>query len=118
MINNVKFSDKQLFKVFSAFGKKFWVRVNKSGNIDILNPQRTNPYEHFVLYFTPNNKYLWRRFTWNNSCYPLNMVGRTEYKTKDYSYKTWDITKCEFNDIDKAIDYFKKYMNNYHHINF
>ena len=55
------FTNEEVLAIFNAFGSKFNVRVNKAGNIDLVNPNRTNNLEHFVLYFTPNQRYLWRR---------------------------------------------------------
>ena len=126
MKNN--FSNEQTLSVFSALGTKFFVRVNRAGNIDVVNPSRTNDEEHFVLYLTPNKRYMWRRWFDKYYCHPLNMVnrkrvGEIHYGTwngQKFSYynRSWDIKNCEFDTVDEAITYFKNYATKYHNVKF
>ena len=101
------FNDSELLSLFKTFGHKLNVRINKAGNIDVVNPKSKNKNEHFVLYLTPNNRYLWRRWFSPYYCYPLNMVKRK---------KEFKIENCEFNTVNEAIDYFKYYLKKYHKI--
>jgi hypothetical protein len=121
------FSNEQVLNILNALGSKLCVRINRAGNIDVVNPNRTNEWEHFVLYFTPNKRYLWRR--WFNKCYayPLNMKGRKrigeihreKWGDKEFTWysREWDITNCEFDTVDDALNYYKKYMEKYHNVN-
>lgn len=121
------FSNEQVLNILNALGSKLCVRINRAGNIDVVNPNRTNEWEHFVLYFTPNKRYLWRR--WFDKCYayPLNMKGRKrigeihreKWGDKEFTWysREWDITNCEFDTVDDALNYYKKYMKKYHNVN-
>ena len=121
------FSKEQVLNILNALGSKLCVRINRAGNIDVVNPNRTNEWEHFVLYFTPNKRYLWRR--WFDKCYayPLNMKGRKrigeihreKWGDKEFTWysREWDITNCEFDTVDDALNYYKKYMKKYHNVN-
>jgi len=121
------FSNEQVLNILNALGSKLCVRINRAGNIDVVNPNRTNEWEHFVLYFTPNKRYLWRR--WFDKCYayPLNMKGRKrigeihreKWGDKEFTWysREWDITNCEFDTVDDALNYYKKYMEKYHNVN-
>ena len=120
MKNN--FTDSEIAKIFKTFSNKLNVRLNKAGNIDVINPNRTNKYEHFVLYFTPNHRYLWRRWFGCSYCYPLNMRNRYRvgeihrYEWGNWYQRHFDLKDCEFDTVDDAIDYFKKYLKKYHNI--
>lgn len=119
MKNN--FTDSEIAKFFKTFSNKLNVRINKAGNIDVINPNRTNDFEHFVLYFTPNHRYLWRRFG-RGYCCPLNM--RNRYRVGEIHRSEWgswyqrhfDLKDCEFDTVNDAIEYFKKYLKKYHNI--
>jgi hypothetical protein len=121
------FSNEQLISIFNTLSNKLYVRINRAGNIDVIKPNRTNKYEHFVLYFTPNQRYLWRRWFSKYYAYPLNMKGRKRigeihhevYEGYKYTWyeREWNIINCEFDTVDEALDYFKGYMKKYHNIN-
>lgn len=124
MKNN--FSENEVLNIKSVFGNDFNVRVNKCGNIE-LTPVNSNNNEYFVLYLTPNKRYLWRRFSLGLFGYnisPLNMRNRYRtgdinsytYNGKIYKYysRNWDIRNCEFNTVNESINYFKNYVNKYH----
>jgi hypothetical protein len=119
------FSNEQLLEIFNVLANKLNVRVNRAGNIDVINPNRKNHWEHFVLYLTPNKRYLWRRWFDRSYCYPLNMKNRKEFEkiTYDYlgnerTYYHYDFSKhAEFDTVTEALDYFKKYMKKYHNVN-
>ena len=121
MKNN--FTDTEIAKIVNVFSNKLNIRINRAGNIDFINPNSTNKYEHFVLYFTPNGRYLWRRWCSKYYCYPLNM--RNRYRIGEIHRSEWgnwyqrhfNIIDCEFDTVDEAIEYFKKYINKYHNIN-
>ena len=119
------FSNEQLLEIFNALSSKLFVRVNRAGNIDVVNPNRKNHWEHFVLYFTPNNRYLWRRWFDRSYCYPINMKNRKDldhakfegsYSTYEYNYYNF-AKHAEFNTVTEALDYFKAYMKKYHNVN-
>ena len=126
MKNN--FTNEEIGIIFGTLSGKLNVRINKAGNIDVVNPKSTNKYEHFVLYFTPNKKYLWRRWFDKGYCYPLNMrnrkrIGEIHYDTwqgKKFAWyqREFDIKNCEFETVSDAVDYFVKYMTKYHFVNF
>ena len=124
MKNN--FSENEVLSIKSVFGNDFNVRVNKCGNIE-LAPINSDNNEYFVLYLTPNKRYLWRRFSlglFGYNIFPLNM--RNRYRTSNiesYSYdgktftyyqRHWYIEDCKFDSVNEAIDYFKNYVNKYH----
>lgn len=119
------FSDAELTVAFKVLGSKLRVRLNKAGNIDVVNPKRTNPNEHYVLYYTPNKRYLWRRhFGWGY-CHPLNMRNRNVMDTVErsyldgtsYKYDFWNMAKhAEFDTVDEALYYFVVYMKKYRNI--
>lgn len=98
-------------------GNKGKVRVNKCGNLEVKF-NNTKDDEWFVLYFTRNKKYLWRRHavTYYGKCeYPLNM--KRDKKTTihspysgDYTYRPYCVDNSEFTTFNEAIDYF---FNNY-----
>ena len=124
MKNN--FSENEVLNIKSVFGNDFNVRVNKCGNIE-LTPINSDNNEYFVLYLTPNKRYLWRRFSlglFGYKSFPLNMRNRYRtgdinsytYNGKIYKYysRNWDIRNCEFNTVNESIDYFKNYVNKYH----
>ena len=119
------FSNEQLLEIFNALSSKLYVRINRAGNIDVVNPNRKNSMEHFVLYFTSNKRYLWRRWFDYSHCYPLNMKNRKElekitynYLGNEHTYYRYDFSKhAEFNTVTEALDYFKNYMKKYHNVN-
>lgn len=124
MKNN--FSENEVLNIKSVFGNDFNVRVNKCGNIE-LTPVNPDNNEYFVLYFTPNKRYLWRRFSlglFGYKIFPLNMRNRYRtgdinsytYNGKTYKYysRNWDIRNCEFDTVNESINYFKDYVNKYH----
>ena len=124
MKNN--FSENEVLNIKSVFGNDFNVRVNKCGNIE-LTPINSDNNEYFVLYFTPNKRYLWRRFSlglFGYKIFPLNMRNRYRtgdinsytYNGKIYKYysRNWDIRNCEFDTVNESINYFKNYVNKYH----
>lgn len=119
------FSNEQSLEIFNALSSKLFVRVNRAGNIDVVNPNRKNHLEHFVLYFTQNKRYLWRRWFDRNYCYPLNMKNRKDFDhvTYDicgqtYTYDRYNFAKhAEFDTVTEALDYFKGYMKKYHNVN-
>ena len=118
------FSENELVSLINELGRKLSIRINRAGNLDVIKPNRTNPNEHFVLYLTSNNRYLWRRWFSPYYCYPLNMKGRKrigEIHHGDWGgtwyNRAWDIRNCEFDTVDEAITYFKGYMKKYHNIN-
>ena len=123
MKNN--FSEIEFSNVKSAFGNNFNVRVNKAGNIELTHIDSNN-HEFFVLYFTDNGRYLWRRLgigMFGIYAHPLNMKNR--YRTSNiesYSYdgktfkyyqRHWNIEDCKFDSVNEAIDYFKNYIKKY-----
>ena len=120
------FNEAEILTVFGAFNNKFDVRVNKAGNINLVYRFRTNPDEHFVLYYTQNKKYLWRRHIGNGYCYPLNMVNRKRtgpihkdiYNGKPFYWYTrrFDINDCEFETVNDAVNYFRNYLRKYRRI--
>ena len=117
------FSNEDLFAIYNAFASKFLIRVNKAGNIDLVDPNRTNPYEHFVLYARDNGRCLWRRWMDRNYCYPLNMRNRkdldaytaTRYDNgEEYTWYAYNFARhAEFNSVTEAIEYFKNYIKKY-----
>ena len=117
------FSNDQKILIFNTLGSKLSVRVNRAGNIDVVNPNRINKFEHFVLYFSPNKRYLWRRWFDREYCYPLNMRGRKRIgeihreKWGTWYEREWNIINCEFDTVDEALNYFKGYMKKYHNVN-
>lgn len=124
MKNN--FSENEVLNIKSVFGNDFNVRVNKCGNIE-LTPINQDNNEYFVLYLTPNKRYLWRRFSlglFGYKIFPLNMRNRYRtgdinsytYNGKTYKYysRNWDIRNCEFDTVNESINYFKNYVNKYH----
>lgn len=124
MKNN--FSENEVSSIKSVFSNDFNVRVNKCGNIE-LAPINSDNNEFFVLYLTPNKRYLWRRFSlglFGYKIFPLNMRNRYRtgdinsytYNGKIYKYysRNWDIRNCEFDTVNESIDYFKNYVNKYH----
>ena len=125
MKNN--FSNDQKILIFNTLGSKLFVRVNRAGNIDVVNPNRKNEWEHFVLYFSPNKRYLWRRWFDKYYAYPLNMKGRKrigeihreKWGDKEFTWyqREFDIKNCEFDTVEDALDYFVNYMEKYHNIN-
>ena len=125
MKNN--FSNDQKNLIFNTLGSKLFVRVNRAGNIDVVNPNRKNEWEHFVLYFSPNKRYLWRRWFDKYYAYPLNMKGRKrigeihrgKWGDKEFTWydREWNIANCEFDTVEDALDYFVNYMKKYHNIN-
>lgn len=124
MKNN--FSENEVLNIKSVFGNDFNVRVNKCGNIE-LTPINPDNDEYFVLYLTPNKRYLWRRFSlglFGYKIFPLNMRNRYRtgdinsytYNGKTYKYysRNWNIRNCEFDTVNESINYFKDYVNKYH----
>ena len=125
MKNN--FLENEVLRIKSVFSNDFNVRVNRCGNIE-LKPINSCYDEYFVLYLTPNKRYMWRRF--NRGCFreynitPLNMKNRYRtgdinsytYNGKTYKYysRNWDIRNCEFDTVNESINYFKNYVNKYH----
>lgn len=119
------FTNEQVGAILKALSSKLIVRVNKAGNIDVVNPNRTNKEEHFVLYLDPNKRYLWRRhFGWGY-CYPLNMKNRNQMDKREYTYydgtkttyETYSFAKhATFGTVDEAIEYFVKYIKKYHNV--
>ena len=122
MKNN--FLENEVLNIKSAFSNDFNVRVNKCGNVE-LTPINSDNGEFFVLYLTPNKRYLWRRFSlglFGYKIFPLNMRNRCNKietytfngKTYKYSHRDFDIRNCEFDTVNESIDYFKNYVNKYH----
>lgn len=114
--NNIEFDI--LTKKVGNRGK---VRINKCGNLEVKFINTENE-EWFVLYFTRNNKYLWRRhaYTYYGRCqYPLNMRRPTCEKGKtwdgeNYYYRPYSVENSEFNTFNEAIDYFfRNYLDNF-----
>lgn len=121
------FTEAEILTVFGAFNNKFDVRVNKAGNIDLVYRFRTNKNEHFVLYFTQNGKYLWRRHIGWGYCYPLNMRGRKRIgpinkvvlydgTVVKYYERHFNIKDCEFETVNDAVNYFRNYLKKYRRI--
>ena len=118
------FTNEEISKIVCAMVGKLFTRINKAGNIEVINPARKNKYEKFVLYLTPNGRYLWRRWFDECYCYPLNRVNRKDKKTITsyydgeehvYEYYNW-AKNAEFNTVDEAIKYFAGYMKRYHNV--
>lgn len=115
------FTDSQFAEIKNVFGSVFNVSFNNGGNIKIMLP---NACDFWVLYFTPNKRYLWRRHnpsgTYTSYCYPLNMNSRNDfdiYNGQNCSYKYYDLSRhAEFATINEAIVYFKKYLKKYRSI--
>lgn len=120
------YTEAEILTVFGAFNNKFDVRVNKAGNIDLVYRFRTNKNEHFVLYFTQNGKYLWRRHIGFGYCYPLHMVNRFRtgpihkdmYDGKPFYWyqRHHDIKDYEFDSVNDAVNYFRNYLRKYRRI--
>ena len=115
------FSNSELRIIHEKVGSHGIVRINKAGNIDIRFNNTKND-EWFVLYFTRNKKYLWRRhaYTYYGKCeYPLNMRRFKVEKIKDwegnyYNYRPYTIENSEFNTFNEAVDYFfRNYLGNF-----
>ena len=126
MKNN--YSESEVSNIKSTFSSAFNVRVNRAGNIE-LKPIDSNNNDFFVLYFTANKRYLWRRLgngMFGTYIYPLNMKNRYRtsniesysYEGKTYKYylRHWNIEDCKFDSIDDAINYFKDYIKKYRNI--
>ena len=101
MKNN--FSNSEFNVISEKIGSNGVVRINKSGNIDIRF-NNTKDFEWFVLYFTRNKKYLWRRHcrTYYGKCeYPLNMKRDKGQKVKHswcdgyYWYRPYSVENSE-----------------------
>ena len=118
------FTNEEISKIVCAMSGKLFTRVNKAGNIEVINPARKNKYERFVLYLTPNGRYLWRRWFDKFYCYPLNRVNRNDkknitvnYDGSEHVYEYYDWAKnAEFDTVDEAIKYFTMYMKRYHSV--
>lgn len=127
MKNN--FLENEVLSIKSVFSNDFNVRVNRCGNIE-LKPINSVYDEYFVLYLTPNKRYMWRRFSRGTyrdyNITPLNMRNRYrtgdinsyEYHGKIYKYysRNFDIRNCEFDSVIDAIEYFKSYIKKYRNI--
>lgn len=127
MKNN--FLENEVSSIKSVFGNDFNVIVNKAGNIKLTKINSDNS-EYFVLYLTPNKRYMWRRFSRGTyrdyNITPLNMRNRYrtgdinsyEYNGKTYKYysRNFDIRNCEFDSVIDAIEYFKSYIKKYRNI--
>ena len=116
MKNN--FTESQFAEVKNVFGTVFNVTLNKGGNIKVMLP---NAREFWVLYFTPNGRYMWRRHNLDTMyCCPLNMKNRKItnlliHETGVYEY--YCVARhAEFWTVDEAIEYFKKYLKKYRSI--
>ena len=121
------FTDEEIHLVLKSLGSDLLIRLNKSGNIEVVIPS-TREREHFVLYLTPNKRYLWRRHNKLGDCYPLNMRNRKqlselihEYtslgKTFKQVYKYYDFSKhAEFDTVKDALAYFIPYLKKYRNI--
>jgi hypothetical protein len=132
-MKNCNFTSAELLDLFTTLGKNFLVRINKAGNFTVVDPNRKNPDEQFVLYRTNNGTFLWRRFFYMNGpttyCYPLNMKNRNKVDTHTYEYENYitgekEITTytsynfrnhAEFEEVSEALDYFKHYYKKYRH---
>lgn len=115
------FTDSQFAEVKNVFGSMFNVSINRGGNIKIMLP---NAHDFWVLYFTRNKRYLWRRHNPNGSytsyCYPLNMNSRDDldiWPGYTDSYRYYNFSRhAEFATVNEAIAYFKKYLKKYRSI--
>ena len=115
------FIDSQFTEIKNTFGSVFNVTFNKAGNIKIMLP---NAHDFWVLYFTSNKRYMWRRHnpngTYTSYCYPLNMNNRKItnlliHETGVYEY--YCVARhAEFWTVNEAIEYFKKYLKKYRSI--
>lgn len=113
------FTNEEIQLFINKVGNKGKVRVNKCGNLEIKF-NNTSEIEWFVLYFTKNNKYLWRRhaYTYYGKYeYPLNMkrdkpqkIKNSYYKCGYYMYYPYSVENSEFNNVNEAFNYF---FNNY-----
>ena len=116
---NKNFTDSQFAEIKNTFGSVFNVTFNKAGNIKIMLP---NAHDFWVLYFTSNKRYMWRRHNPNaiytSCCYPLNMNSRNDLNIDcDGKYKYYDASRhAEFATVNEAITYFKKYLKKYRSI--
>lgn len=109
-MNKKTFYNSELLIIESSIkcNRKFNIRINKCGNIDIkFNNAEDN--EHFVLYLVGNNQYLWRRHVigyWGEWYeYPLNMKRNLN--------KPYTVSDSYFNNLKEAINYFNYYLKKY-----
>lgn len=123
------FTDQEIATIVKELSPKLNARVNKGGNITVVEVA-SDGRVFWVLYYVGENRYLWRKHTWNGYgtyCHPLNMVGRKRigeihretYGTHTFTWydREWDIRKCEFDSVENAVKYFKNYLKKYRHIN-
>lgn len=115
------FTESEFNMVKNMCGTNLNACLNKAGNIKVT--QNGKGY-FWVLYLTPNNRYLWRKHgdgTYANYCYPLNMRNRNvtdTYKTPyGYTCTYYNFAKhAEFDTVEQAVNYFKNYMKKYHKV--
>lgn len=121
-MNNTKsnFTVDQIQKFFNLFNKGFEVRMNKYGNLELIN--KINPKgkgEYYVLHAYNSGKFLWRRhyttFWGSESMCPLNMKNRNILNRYGNWYY-WDYNNCKFNSFEDAMNYIKMYFKKYRNI--
>lgn len=113
-----KFTESQFAEVKNVFGTVFNVTLNKGGNIKVMLP---NARDFWVLYFTPNGRYMWRRHNLDTMyCYPLNMKNRKSTNLLIHNSGVYEYycaaRHAEFWTVNEAIEYFKKYLKKYRSI--
>ena len=114
-MNKTNFSNSQIRKFFSTFGAEFTTKMNKSGNlvvINVVNPKGEG--EFYVLHAYADGTFLWRRhyttYWGSESMCPLNMKNRN-LVTPHMGWRYWDYKKhCFFNSFEEAMDYIKMYF--------
>ena len=126
MKNN--FTRSEINILTDLIGKYAKIRINKAGNIEVKFNNTKNE-EFFVLYYTYDKKYIWRRHGYycfgGTYCYPLNMrrldkvkhIWHSYYDNKEheYYYRPYDINNSCFNSVMDAFDYFmNKYLKNHY----
>lgn len=120
MKNN--FSNNQIEKFFNSFDTNFKTRINKCGNLELVN--LVNPKgegEFYVLHAYEDGTFLWRRhyttYWGSKSMCPLNMKNR-DLTTPYNNWRYWNYKKhCSFNSFEEAMDYIKMYFKKYRKIN-
>lgn len=117
------FSNNQIKKFFNSFGTNFQTRINKCGNLELVN--LVNPKgkgEFYVLHAYKDGTFLWRRhyttYWGSGSMCPLNLKNRKTGMTTVKNWRYYDYkNNCFFNSFEEAMDYIKMYFKKYRKIN-
>ena len=118
------FTSSQISDITKRLSPKFYVRINKAGNITVKHDGCD---DFWVLYYvSKSNTYVWRKHK-NGSCFPLHMTGRTrvgDIHKETYAGKTFTWYNREYNanyinfyTFSDALNYFVMYLKKYRNIN-